>query len=135
MPLEELERFSVSYLRILEDNGGVDKELEPELNDDQCIQLFRAMVVAREGDQFTAQLRFKQQATQGKLFILVPDESGKKTILVDLRAGNLNGESSEPTIAADSAADHWVGSPICVLPRADSAGDTLESMQARRTGR
>lgn len=51
MPLKELERFSVSFLQILDEKGNVDEELDPALNDDDCIMLYRNMVLAREGDQ------------------------------------------------------------------------------------
>ncbi|MHB8078220.1 MAG: pyruvate dehydrogenase (acetyl-transferring) E1 component subunit alpha [Candidatus Krumholzibacteriia bacterium] len=51
MPLKEIGRFSVSHLRILDEAGNVDRELEPKLDDDTLLRLHRAMTYAREGDQ------------------------------------------------------------------------------------
>ncbi|MFH1010259.1 MAG: pyruvate dehydrogenase (acetyl-transferring) E1 component subunit alpha [bacterium] len=51
MPLTEIERFSVSYLQILDEKGNVDKELEPKLKEKELIQLYRAMLLGREVDQ------------------------------------------------------------------------------------
>jgi pyruvate dehydrogenase E1 component alpha subunit len=51
MPVKEIERFSVSYLQILDEKGNVDKELEPKLSSDDLIRLYRAMFLGREVDQ------------------------------------------------------------------------------------
>ena len=51
MPVKEIAQFSVSYLEILDEQGNVDKALEPELSDEDLIRLYRAMFLAREGDQ------------------------------------------------------------------------------------
>ncbi len=51
MPYQEIETFGVSHLRILDENGVVDKSLEPALADEELVRLYRAMVLAREGDQ------------------------------------------------------------------------------------
>jgi len=51
MPLKEIERFSVSYLQILDEKGNVDKELEPKLSGDDLIRLYRGMFLGREVDQ------------------------------------------------------------------------------------
>jgi pyruvate dehydrogenase E1 component alpha subunit len=51
MPLTEVERFSISYLQILDENGNVDKELEPKLKKEELIRLYRAMFLGREVDQ------------------------------------------------------------------------------------
>jgi len=51
MPLKKLEQFSVSHLQILDEEGNVDRDLEPDLTEEQLIQLYRTMNLAREHDQ------------------------------------------------------------------------------------
>ncbi len=51
MPLKEIGKFSVSHLQILDEAGTVDRKLEPKLDDDTLLRLYRAMTHAREGDQ------------------------------------------------------------------------------------
>ena len=40
MPMTEVGKSSISYLQILDEQGKVDKELEPDLNDEELIKLF-----------------------------------------------------------------------------------------------
>jgi pyruvate dehydrogenase E1 component alpha subunit len=51
MPIREIERFSVSYMQVLDEHGKVDAELEPDLSQAELTRLYRAMVLAREADQ------------------------------------------------------------------------------------
>ncbi len=51
MPLTELARFSISYLQVLDEEGHADPELEPQLEDDTVLKIYRTMVLAREIDQ------------------------------------------------------------------------------------
>lgn len=51
MPLKEIGPFSVSYLQVLDEQGKIDKELEPKLGDEDLIRLYRAMFLAREVDE------------------------------------------------------------------------------------
>jgi pyruvate dehydrogenase E1 component alpha subunit len=51
MPLEEIGHFSVSYLQVLDEKGNVDKELEPDLGDDDLVRLYRAMFLGRQVDE------------------------------------------------------------------------------------
>ncbi len=51
MPKEVIAKFSVSYLQILDENGKVDKKLEPKLSAEQLKELFRLMVLERTFDQ------------------------------------------------------------------------------------
>jgi pyruvate dehydrogenase E1 component alpha subunit len=51
MPVNEIGQFSISHMQVLDEGGNVDKELEPQLSDEQLIKLYRYMVLAREGDQ------------------------------------------------------------------------------------
>ena len=51
MPMKELASFSVSRLEILDEQGKVDKDLEPDLSQDQLLELYRHMVWARMTDE------------------------------------------------------------------------------------
>ncbi|MBU0741499.1 pyruvate dehydrogenase (acetyl-transferring) E1 component subunit alpha [bacterium] len=51
MPLQEVASFQVSRLEILDEQGNVDKELEPDLTRDQLIELYRHMVWGRITDE------------------------------------------------------------------------------------
>ncbi len=51
MPLKEIAKFSVSYLQILDENGKVDKDLEPDINGSELVSMYRWMYLAREVDQ------------------------------------------------------------------------------------
>jgi pyruvate dehydrogenase E1 component alpha subunit len=51
MPRKTLAEFKVEYLQVLDEQGKVDPELEPDLSDDQLLTLYRGMVRARELDQ------------------------------------------------------------------------------------
>lgn len=62
MPLTEIEKFNVSYLQILDENGKLDPELEPPLAEADLLRLYRAMFLAREGDQ-----RMLKLQRQGRL--------------------------------------------------------------------
>jgi len=51
MPRKELATWSVSYLQILDEDGKVDKELEPKLSKDDLLAMYRAMVWGRITDE------------------------------------------------------------------------------------
>jgi len=51
LPKKVVNRFSVSYLQILDEKGKVDKKLEPKIPDADLIDLYRWMYLAREFDQ------------------------------------------------------------------------------------
>jgi pyruvate dehydrogenase E1 component alpha subunit len=51
MPLKELASFRVSRLEILDEQGRVDKDLEPDLGKEQLLELYRHMVWARITDE------------------------------------------------------------------------------------
>jgi pyruvate dehydrogenase E1 component alpha subunit len=63
MPRREIARFSVPHLQILDEQGHVDAELEPRLDDAELIRLYRGMVWAREADQ--RMLRLQRQGRMG----------------------------------------------------------------------
>lgn len=51
MPRKTLAEFKVEYLQVLDEDGNVDRDLEPDLSDDDLLRLYRGMVRARELDQ------------------------------------------------------------------------------------
>ena len=67
MPIQKIGDFSISYLQILDEDGNLDEELEPELGKEELIRVYRAMVLAREGDQ-----RMLKLQRQGRLGTFAP---------------------------------------------------------------
>ena len=63
MPTREIGPFSVSYLQILDEKGDVDKELEPDLSEEQLVKLYRVMYLSREADQ--RMLKLQRQGRVG----------------------------------------------------------------------
>jgi len=50
MPLTELQTHTIHHLRILDEEGNADPDLEPDLGEETLIEIYRAMVRARELD-------------------------------------------------------------------------------------
>jgi pyruvate dehydrogenase E1 component alpha subunit len=67
MPLATVERFTIDHLSVLDAEGRLDKELEPDLDDDRLRALFRAMLLAREADE-----RMLKLQRQGRLGTFPP---------------------------------------------------------------
>ena len=67
MPLTAVAQFSISYLQVLDDKGNLDVNLEPRLDKDELIRLYRAMLLAREADQ-----RMLKLQRQGRLGTFAP---------------------------------------------------------------
>ncbi|MBT8406762.1 MAG: pyruvate dehydrogenase (acetyl-transferring) E1 component subunit alpha [Deltaproteobacteria bacterium] len=63
MPIREIGDFSISHLQVLDENGNLDEELEPELSSAELIRGYRAMVLAREVDQ--RMLKLQRQGRMG----------------------------------------------------------------------
>jgi pyruvate dehydrogenase E1 component alpha subunit len=67
MPLRETERFSISFLQVLDEKGNLDRDLEPDLTKEQLLRVYRAMSLAREADQ-----RMLKLQRQGRLGTFAP---------------------------------------------------------------
>jgi pyruvate dehydrogenase E1 component alpha subunit len=67
MPERQIASFSVSYMQILDEQGSLDAELEPDLSQEQLHQLYTGMVLARELDQ-----RMLKLQRQGRLGTFPP---------------------------------------------------------------
>ncbi len=63
MPAKQTYKFSIPHLRILDQDGKVNKKLDPGLSDEVLITLYRRMVLAREADQ--RMLRLQRQGRLG----------------------------------------------------------------------
>lgn len=63
MPIKEAASFSIQNLSILDENGKVDKKLEPKLSSEQLLRLYRAMVLARVADD--RMLKLQRQGRMG----------------------------------------------------------------------
>src|SRR5262245_38004145 len=57
MPRKVIETFSVEHLQILDENGKVDKALEPSIPPEDLKKLYRAMLSARMIDRRMYQLQ------------------------------------------------------------------------------
>lgn len=62
MPLSKIGSFSVERLQVLDANARLDDELDPQLDDDKALNMYRWMVLAREADQ-----RMLKLQRQGRL--------------------------------------------------------------------
>ena len=51
MPIKEIGNFTISYYQVLDEEGNIDKSLDPGLSDKDLLKLYRSMVLAREVDK------------------------------------------------------------------------------------
>ena len=63
MPLTEIGQYSLKKLQILDENGEVDPDLEPDLSGEDLVRLYRSMLLAREDDQ--RMLKMQRQGRVG----------------------------------------------------------------------
>ncbi|MDQ7008411.1 MAG: pyruvate dehydrogenase (acetyl-transferring) E1 component subunit alpha [Acidobacteriota bacterium] len=63
MPAKQTYKFTIPYLRILDQKGVVNTKLDPGLSDERLVALYRHMVLAREADQ--RMLRLQRQGRLG----------------------------------------------------------------------
>jgi len=76
MPLSEIASFHLSYLQVIDEQGNVDQQLEPALEPAQLVDLYRAMVLARESDQ-----RMLNLQRQGRLGTFPPCIGQEATVV------------------------------------------------------
>jgi pyruvate dehydrogenase E1 component alpha subunit len=67
MPRKVLESFNVSYLQVLDAEGQLDRDLEPDIPPDSLRRLYRSMVLARQLD-----LRMLSLQRQGRMGTFAP---------------------------------------------------------------
>jgi len=80
MPLTKLYDFSVDQLQVLDEQGRVDAELEPDLSREQLLRLFRYMLLTREAD--ARMLKLQRQGRIGTF----PPGYGAEAISVGVAA-------------------------------------------------
>ncbi|MCG8636613.1 MAG: pyruvate dehydrogenase (acetyl-transferring) E1 component subunit alpha [Desulfobacterales bacterium] len=73
MPLDIIETFQISHLSILDENGKVDKDLEPRISDEKLIRLHRAMTLSRMVD--ARLLNLQRQGRLGTLPVCTGQEA------------------------------------------------------------
>ena len=73
MPLKVIDEFKVSRLQILDEEGNADRELEPDLGQDDLVGMYRAMVLARQADQRV--LKLQRQGRVGTVGLCTGQEA------------------------------------------------------------
>ena len=76
MPRKQIAKFSLQYLQVLDENGKLDAKLEPKLDDDRLIEMYRWMRLARELDE-----RMLKLQRQGRLGTFPPN-TGQEAISI-----------------------------------------------------
>jgi len=76
MPRQEIAKFSVDYLQILDEDAKVDPKLEPDIEPDELHRIYRSMYLAREMDQ-----RMLKLQRQGRIGTFGPC-TGQEAIVV-----------------------------------------------------
>ena len=76
MPRKQIAKFSVQHLQILDENGNLDAKLEPKLTQDELLEMYRWMRLARELDE-----RMLKLQRQGRLGTFPPN-TGQEAISI-----------------------------------------------------
>ncbi len=88
MPTTEIDLpYRVNHLSILDQDGQVDKSLEPQLSDEQLLKLYRAMLAGRRFDE-----RMLILQRQGKIGTFAP----------------VKGQEAQVGVAAALSPDDWI---------------------------
>ncbi len=106
MPRKEIELpYSTEYLAILDQNGVVDKELEPDLPDEFLLKLHRAMLLGRRFDE--RMLNLQRQGRIGTFAPIKGQEASQLGAVAVL-------EPSDWMVPAfrETLAEYWRGKPL-----------------------
>ncbi len=76
MPRKQIAKFSVQHLQILDENGKLDAKLEPKLSQDELLEMYRWMRLARGLDE-----RMLKLQRQGRLGTFPPN-TGQEAVSV-----------------------------------------------------
>jgi len=76
MPRKQIVKFSIQHLQILDENGKLDAKLEPKLSQDELLEMYRWMRLARGLDE-----RMLKLQRQGRLGTFPPN-TGQEAISV-----------------------------------------------------
>lgn len=106
MPRKEIDLpYRLEYLSILDENGQVDKELEPDLSSDFLMKLYRAMALARRFDE-----RMLILQRQGRIGTFAPIKGQEASQLGAVAALGLE-DWLAPSFR-EAAAEVWRGKPM-----------------------
>ena len=73
MPIHTIETFNVQFLSILDENGNVDPDIEPEISREDLLKLHRFMTLSRMAD--TRMLNLQRQGRLGTLPVCTGQEA------------------------------------------------------------
>jgi pyruvate dehydrogenase E1 component alpha subunit len=73
MPTKVIQKFSISYMQILDEDGTIDEKLDPKLSKDDLLKLYRIMLLARRTDE--RMLKLQRQGRLGTLPVCVGQEA------------------------------------------------------------
>jgi pyruvate dehydrogenase E1 component alpha subunit len=105
MPTTEIDLpYRVNYLSILDQNGQVDKSLEPQLSDELLLKLYRAMLLGRRFDE-----RMLILQRQGKIGTFAPIKGQEAQVGA---AAALNPDDWIVPSFRESAVEMWRGKPM-----------------------
>src|SRR5208283_3596215 len=105
MPTREIDLpYRVEYLSILDQNGQVDKSLEPQLSDELLLKLYRAMLLGRRFDE-----RMLILQRQGKIGTFAPNKGQEAQVGV---AAALNSDDWLTTSFRETPVEIWRGKPM-----------------------
>lgn len=105
MPTREIDLpYRVQYLSILDQNGQIDKSLEPQLSDELLLKLYRAMLLGRRFDE-----RMLILQRQGKIGTFAPVK-GQEAQVGAVAA--LNPEDWVVPSFRETPVEIWLGKPM-----------------------
>ena len=105
MPTTEIDLpYRVEYLSILDQNGQVDKSLEPQLPDELLLKLYRAMLLGRRFDE-----RMLILQRQGKIGTFAPVKGQEAQVGA---AAALNPEDWVVPSFRETPVEIWLGKPM-----------------------
>ncbi|MCB2182064.1 MAG: pyruvate dehydrogenase (acetyl-transferring) E1 component subunit alpha [Desulfobulbaceae bacterium] len=106
MPRKEIELpYRIEYLSILDADGNVDKELEPDMPDDLLLKLFKAMLAGRRFDE--RMLHLQRQGRIGTFPPIKGQEASQLGAVAALEAADWMVPAFRETLA-----EIWRGKPM-----------------------
>lgn len=106
MPREQIElEHTVEYLSILDEDGELDSELAPEIEDDRLRQMFRTMLLSRRFDE-----RLLTLQRQGRIGTFAPVK-GQEACQIGAMPALRDSDWFVPAFR-EFAAMHWRGFPL-----------------------
>jgi pyruvate dehydrogenase E1 component alpha subunit len=109
MPRKQIElEYAVEYLSILDSNGDLDSDLEPEIEDDKLRRIYRTMLLARRFDE-----RLLTLQRQGRIGTFAPVQ-GQEASQIGAMAALTENDWFVPAFR-EFAAMIWRGFPLATI--------------------